>query len=120
MLYGMAKRDDVLATLDRVWDTQGALFATFEAAEDEDAFVQYIDGMLHVRWPFEDEVDDLLDEIELDLPEQAFIASEDVGHSLEIAVGDVLAPEIADFIVALFDRLLAPECEVLSSVEQGR
>ena len=82
--------------------------------------MQYIDGVLHVRWPFEGEPEEHLEEAGVTLPESAFIHSLDPGYSLEIAVGDVLADDLADLVHALFRRLLAPDDEVLSSIEQGR
>jgi len=94
--------------------------ATFESAEDEEVFVQYVDGVLHVDWPHIGDPERVLETAEIELPESVFILLCDPGHSLQIAVGDLELDEVADLVEDLFERLLAPGDEVVALVEPGR
>ncbi len=116
----MDQREQILEALDTVWRTQGAQFATFESAEDEDVFIQYMDGVLHVDWPHIGDPDDVLDEADFSLPESSFVLRCDPGHSLQIAAGDLDVEDVADLVEDLFECLLAPGDEVVAHVEAGR
>jgi len=102
-----------------VWDSGGRRFVTVEDADDEDAFVQYIDGQVNVAWPFEDEPEIVLEKVGAQLPGAAFVASYTPGATAILAVGDLLQDEVVTLVARLVERVLEAD-EVAVRVDSDR
>ncbi len=109
----MTHRADTLAAvsaaLASVWTSQGRSFATFEHEDDDALFVQYVDGVLNVAWPFEREPAERLRRDGVTLPAGGRVAAWTPGATAQLAVGDARAGEVAEFVLRLFERVLAPD-----------
>ena len=104
-------RDGLLS----VWDTQGRRFVTFEPdrgrGDGDDAaerWVQYLDGVLNLVWPLDEEPATALPRLGVALPPGAFVAFSAPGGTAQIAVGDVLLDDVAALVVALCEHVVAP------------
>jgi hypothetical protein len=95
----------ITSGLQAVWRTQGRHFVSFECDETAecDVFVQYLDGELNVSWPFDEDPAALLGV----LPRGAFVLSWQPHGAVIVAVGDLLADEVAAFIAHVFRNVLA-------------
>ncbi len=97
-----------------VWDAQGRRFVTFEpdagrgGGDARERFVQYLDGVLNLTWPLDEEPATALPRLGVALPRGAFVAFHAPGGTAQIAVGDVLLDEVAALVVALVERVVAP------------
>jgi len=105
--------------LAEVWDAGGRRFATFEDRDDEDRFVQYLDGQLNVAWPFDREPDAVLRSARVALPGTAFVISWTAFGTAQIAVGDMLLDDVASLIVRIMTRVFEA-WEFESRVDQDR
>ena len=102
-----AARDAIAKGLAEVWDTGGRRFVTFEIAGDDDRWVQWIDGELNVRWPFDDDPATGLPRRGVRLPAAAAVRSFVAGGSLILGAWDLRAEDTADLIDGIFRRILA-------------
>ena len=101
--------------LTQVWTSQGRRFATFEAAarrderrsEGSDRWIQYLDGELNVRWDHDEEPAVLLPRRAVALPRGAFLGWHAPRRNAVIEVGDVALPDVAQFVLALFEKIVA-------------
>ena len=91
--------------LSQVWDAGGRRFATFEDLENEEHFVQYIDGQLNVAWPYDREPGDVLRSARVGLPGSAFVVSWTAFGTAQFAVGDLRLDDVAVFIIRLLTRV---------------
>jgi len=96
--------------LDRIWTSQGREFASFEIVRggraDPDRWVQYLDGELNVRWPFEAAPGSELPRAGIRLPRGVRVLSWFPGENAVLAAGDLRVDEVA-LLVADLGRLLA-------------
>jgi hypothetical protein len=92
-----------------VWTTQGRRFVTFEVedGEEDDRWVQYLDGELNLSWPFEEDLPTALARRAVALPAGAFCGWSAPGENAVIEVGDAKLDDVAVLVEALFDRVLA-------------
>ena len=95
----------VREALSEVWGSAGRRFATFEDAEDEERFVQYLDGQLNVAWPFDRSPQDVLRASRVALPGSSFVLAWTPFGTAQIAVGDLLLDDVAALIVRLLTRV---------------
>jgi hypothetical protein len=95
----------VREALSEVWGSGGRRFATFEDADDENHFVQYLDGQLNVAWPRERSPEDALRSARVALPGSAFVISWTAFGTAQIAVGDLLLDDVAALIVRILTRV---------------
>jgi hypothetical protein len=91
--------------LAEVWTTQGRRFVTFEA-DGDDAWIQYLDGELNVFWPLGDDPASALASRGVPLPRGAFPGWHVAGQNAVFEVGDATLDDVAQFIDALFVRVL--------------
>ena len=95
----------VRAALSEVWSSGGRRFATFEDADDEECFVQYLDGQLNVAWPWDREPEIVLRSAQVALPGSAFVISWTAFGTAQLAVGDLLLDDVAALIVRILTRV---------------
>jgi hypothetical protein len=93
--------------LAQVWTSQGRKFATFEREGDEDFWVQYLDGELNVRWPFDEEPATGLARRGVALPAGAFHGWHAPGANAVIEVGDASLDAVALLVESLFARVFS-------------
>jgi len=91
--------------LSEVWDAGGRRFATFEDGDDDEHFVQYLDGQLNVAWPYDREPGDVLRSARVPLPGSAFVIAWTAFGTAQIAVGDMLLDDVAGLIVRIMTRV---------------
>ena len=105
--------DIIRGGLAEVWQTQGRKFVTFEAAgrggSADGPWVQYLDGELNVQWNFDDEPAVFLAQRGVALPAGAFVSWYAAGSNAAFGIGDARIDAVAQFIDALFRRVLGAQ-----------
>ena len=109
----------VRIALAAVWDAGGRRFATFEDADDDERFVQYIDGQLNVSWPFDRSPDEVLLAAQVALPGASFVIGWTPRGTAQLAIGDLLLDDAAALIVRLLTRVL-DAWEITDHVDDDR
>lgn len=117
----MTERLDVIRSgLAEVWQTQGRSFVTFEAApggEGEDAWIQYLDGELNLRWDRDEDPAVALARLGVALPRGAFVGYWTPRANAIIAVGDLLLDDVARLIHELFTVLAERAARIIARIE---
>lgn len=118
--------DRIRAGLAEVWDTAGRRFVTFEMIGDDgrpdpDLWVQWIDGELNLRWPFDDDPAAGLPRRGVRLPAAASVRSHVPGANAIVGAWDLRIDDTAEFIDAVFRRVLArgPRWDVEARIDEA-
>ena len=116
--------DVICDGLAAVWSTQGREFVTFEVegpgGPDADHWIQFLDGELNVRWPVHEEPATALASRGIALPRTAFAKWHVAGRNAAFDTGDAPLGEVARFVEALFERIVAGQSSfrVIARVER--
>lgn len=124
MRRGPGNLDVVREGLAAVWSTQGREFVTFEVegprGPDADRWIQFLDGELNVRWPIDEEPVPALARRGIVLPRTALAEWHVAGRNAAFDTGDAPVEDVARFVVALFERIVAgePSFRIVARVER--
>lgn len=115
--------DPIRESLGRVWNSGGRRFVTFELVAggrpDPERWVQWLEGELNLRWPYEEDPRTALPRLGVHLPAGASVQWHVPGENACLGVWDTRIDDVAALVHALFDRVLGggARSEVVSREE---
>ena len=103
-------RDTIRDGLAQVWNSGGREFVTFELVRDgradADQWVQWLDGVVNLRWPHDDDPRTALPRLGAPPPPSAVVGSHQPGGNAIVHAPDSRIDDVAEFIDRCFQRVL--------------